>query len=344
MTWKIAIVALFCMTIAAFAVQSEPLAPANLKFSNVGGAVGLSPFAIGNNSIVGIFCCLPSADPYSSLNTAGFLLNPPGYFPQFMVTLPPGWTSGFASGIDARGTLIVGGYCTKNDCASYVSEHGFLLQLDYGDEYFPFSTTDFPGALATIASGVNSSGVIVGTYCLQSNTCYFQAPDHGFKNEKGTFTEIKFPGSASTGVFGINDTGDMVGSYSLSSVPSGLPSSGAVLNFTGRTPPKANTPPEIGKNGIPVYGWLFSGGAFTAINPAGATVTIPAAINNSGVVVGTFIDAHNQSHGFMYSNGKFLQIDHPNATSTTAYGIDDKNEIVGTYIAPDGLSYGYIAK
>jgi len=103
-------------------------------------------------------------------------------------------------------------------------------------------------------------------------------------------------------------------------------------------------PPEIGSNGIPVYGWLFSGGAFTAINPPGAIVTTPAGINNSGVVVGTFFDANNQSHGFIYSNGKFLQIDHPNAISTTAYGIDDKNEIVGTYIAADGLSYGYIAK
>jgi probable HAF family extracellular repeat protein len=344
MTCKLVIVALFCMTITAFAAQPEPLAPANLKFSNVGGTVGLYPFAIGNNSIVGAFCCLPSSDPLSSENTAGFLLNPPEYFPQFMVTLRPGWTSGFASGVDAGGTLIVGGYCTENDCASYVSEHGFLLQLDYGDEYFPFSTIDVPGAPATIASGVNSSGVIVGTYCLRSSSCYFQSPDHGFRNEKGSFTEVKFPGAAATGVFGINDAGDMVGSYALSSLHAGLPSSGSASNSTGRTPPKANMPPKIGKNGIPAYGWLFSGGAFTAINPPGAIETTPSAINNSGVVVGTFVDVNNQIHGFMYSNGKFLQIDHPNAISTTAYGIDDKNEIVGTYRAADGFSYGYIAK
>jgi probable HAF family extracellular repeat protein len=343
MTYKTVIIALFCLTTSLLPAQSAPIAPANLTFSNVGGTVGLFPYALGNGTVVGAFCCQPSADS-SSLNTVGFLLNPPGSFPQFMVTLPPGWSSGFASGIDARGAMVVGGYCTKNDCASYVSEHGFLLQLNYGDGNFLFSTIDFPGAQATMANGVNSSSVIVGIYCITAGTCYLQSPDHGFKTEKGIFTEIKFPGAASTGVNGINDAGDMVGSYSLSTPPLRLLSRSTVSKSTSRTSSGANTPMEITNNGIPVYGWLSIGGAFTAINPAGATVTIPAGINNSGVVVGTFIDASNKTHGFIYKGGVFLQIDHPNASSTTADGIDDKNEIVGTYIAADGLYYGYIAR
>jgi probable HAF family extracellular repeat protein len=337
---KLAVAVLFWLPISLLAAQTSPVPLANLRFSNIDGRVGLFPLAINADSVAGQVCCETSADPYT-LRTVGFLLNPPGSFLQFLQTLPPGGSSSFASGINASGTTAVGGYCVI-DCASLVSQHGFSLTLDYADGFFSFSDIDYPGAYATIANGVNSSFSVVGTYCPR-NTCYFQGPDHGFAYIKGVFTEIKFPGSASTGVFGINDAGDMVGGYSLSASPIRL-SKNSASNSTVKAPNRAAIPLQIKEDGIQVYGFLLSGEVFKSLNPPGSIATYPAGINNSGIIVGTFIDATDHLHGFRFQDGKFQQIDHPNSSLTTADGISDKNEIVGTYEASNGISYGYIAK
>jgi len=299
MTYKIAIALLFCIAPATLGAQTK-LAPANLTFRNVGADVGLIPLGIGRKAIVG------GVYGYGrSLTEVGFLLKPPGSIPQFMITVKSSWTSGLATGVDAQDAFVVGGYCTANDCASNVSKHGFLLELQSG---LIFRQLDFPGSW-TLPAAVNSSMVIVGTYC-PSGSCYLQYPDHGFKYENGVFTEITFPGATSTGVFGINDAGDMVGGY-----------------FT---------------NGSP-QAWLYRSGVYTTLNPPGSVGATALGINNSGVVVGTFYDASNQLHGFTYQSGVFQQIDHPNATQTSASGINDQNEIVGTYETTTG-SVGYRAK
>jgi probable HAF family extracellular repeat protein len=339
MTYKIAVAVLLCITSAALAAQTSSVAPANLAFSDLGG--GLIPFALNNGSVVGEFCCQTSADP-QVLNTVGFLLNRAGSIPQLLAMLPPGGSSALATGIDTGGNTVVGGYCDIG-CSSYVAQHGFYFTVDYLDWYFAFTQIDFPGAQATIANGVNSSSVIVGVYCLKSSSCYFQGPDHGFRYEKGVFAEITFPGATSTGVFGINTAGDMVGGYGLGGPLFRLPSRGSSGSL-GRSPSSAVALAEINKNGVPVYGWVYSGGAYTSINPPGSIATYPAGINNSGVVVGTFVDAANRQHGFTYHGGVFRQIDHPNAAWTTADGINDKNEIVGTYESTNGFSSGYTAK
>jgi len=340
MTYKLAFAVMFCFTTAALSGQTSPIPQANLRFSDLGSSVGLFPLAISNDSTVGEVCCQSAADPYA-LKTVGFLLNPQGWFPQFLATLPSGGSSGFTSGINASGSAAVGGYCVI-DCASLVSQHGFILTLDYADQYFSFSQIDFPGAYATVANGVNSSSSVVGTFC-ENSTCYFQGPDHGFAYVKGVFTEIKFPGAASTGVFGVNDAGDMVGGYALSA-PTARLSRESASNSASRAPSRTASPAPIKPNGIPVYGFLLSGGVFTSFNPPGSIATYPAGINNSGMIVGTFIDAANHQHGFLYKSGKFQEIDHPNAILTTADGINDKNQIVGTYEASDGFVSGYIAQ
>jgi probable HAF family extracellular repeat protein len=337
---KLTAALILCLAAAALAGQASPIPQANLRFSNLGSSVGLFPLATNNDSTVGELCCQSAADP-NALKTVGFLLNPQGWFPQFLTTLPSGGSSSFTSGINASGSAAVGGYCVI-DCASFVSQHGFILTLDYGDEYFGFSQIDFPGAYATMAGGVNSSSSVVGTFCLNS-TCYFQAPDHGFAYVKGVFTEIKFPGAAATGVFGVNDAGDMVGGYGLSTPAARLPGD-STSNPASRAPSRAASPTPINPNGVPVYGFLLSGGIFTSFNPPGSIATYPAAINNSGMIVGTFIDAANHQHGFLYKGGKFQEIDHPNAILTTADGINDKNQVVGTYETSDGFVSGYIAQ
>jgi hypothetical protein len=55
------------------------------------------------------------------------------------------------------------------------------------------------------ATGINSSGQIVGTYY---NTPYV---DQGFIYSSGVFSTIDYPGADISGVTGINDAGQVVG-------------------------------------------------------------------------------------------------------------------------------------
>jgi probable HAF family extracellular repeat protein len=175
---------------------------------------------------------------------------------------------------------------------------------------------DFPGALATTANGINTSGAIVGSCCVHTSYSYCDQVvfDHGFVDSNGTFTTIDFPGASTTAINGINDAGDMVGAYSAG----------------GR-----------------FHGWLRRGGVFTTIDLPGAKYSAAEGINKAGVVVGTYLDAVNHTHGFKYAGGVYTIIDHPQASITTADGIDDQGEIVGTYSpvnSPVVLYIGYIAR
>lgn len=68
-------------------------------------------------------------------------------------------------------------------------------------------TFDAPGAVATYPSGMNSSGVIVGTAVDSTNRSY------GFlRTAGGTISIIRVPGAQNTTVYGINDAGTIVGS------------------------------------------------------------------------------------------------------------------------------------
>jgi len=72
---------------------------------------------------------------------------------------------------------------------------------------------------------------------------------------------------------------------------------------------------------------------FTTIDdPLAPSNTRASGINNSGLIVGSFVDASNHQHGFLLSGGSFITLDDPSATGgTVASGINNKGQIVGTY-------------
>src|ERR1043166_6954321 len=70
-----------------------------------------------------------------------------------------------------------------------------------------FTTIDVPGAIFTVAEGINPAGEIVGIYTDANGV------DHGFLLRQGSFTTIDFPGATSTLAVGINPAGELVGFY-----------------------------------------------------------------------------------------------------------------------------------
>jgi hypothetical protein len=64
----------------------------------------------------------------------------------------------------------------------------------------------------------------------------------------------------------------------------------------------------------------------------GALQTWLTGINNSGVIVGWYMDQLTNTHGFALSGGKMIPIDDPNGTNTQVFGINSAGEIVGAYM------------
>jgi hypothetical protein len=93
-------------------------------------------------------------------------------------------------------------------------------------------------------------------------------------------------------------------------------------------------------------GFIVSNGitlAVNAINPDGALFEWTAAhdMNNSGSIVGGFVDAEGNGHGFLLASGTFTQLDFPSGSYTTASGVNAVTNIVGSFVDSFGITHGY---
>jgi hypothetical protein len=102
-----------------------------------------------------------------------------------------------------------------------------------------------------------------------------------------------------TGAVDINDAKEIVGSYSTN------------INFTGA--------------------YTLVGDVFTTFSVPGSMVTVPTAINASGVVVGSYLDSSNYAAAFIRdATGNITTFQAaPDAYSTTPTGINSSGEICG---------------
>lgn len=166
----------------------------------------------------------------------------------------------FPTAIDDVGDLV--GFCTDSES----NFHG-CVAFDG-----PFQILDYPDATASVTLGINFQGnQIVGGFGTQNGSSF----EHGFLYQDGEFSQIDFTSSAATvpfGIsvttvaFGINDSQEIVGTYS----------SGGVNN-----------------------GFSLKSGTFTTRNVPGALQTNPVNLNDSGQVVGWYVDSSNVTRGYV---------------------------------------------
>jgi hypothetical protein len=76
--------------------------------------------------------------------------------------------------------------------------------------------------------------------------------------------------------------------------------------------------------------------------------TDPDAINNGGVIAGTYVDSNLVSHGFVLIDGQYTTVDDPLAapvphTGTEVAAIDVHGDIMGTYFDANGVGHGFVA-
>lgn len=175
------------------------------------------------------------------------------------------------------------------------------------------TTIDVPGAVVTVASGINRDGVITGWYCRQL-PCN-AANTRGFLLSDGVFTYIDVPNSPDRPAIGtqpryISPQGVVIGAYFTLQDGSSI----AAPRFRG-------------------FAWY--GGSLTYFdapdwiydNPSSPHSIIPRAINARGHIVGCIHDRDqmNSMHGFELSDGQFTKF----GPNTMHSGITDSGEIVG---------------
>jgi len=210
-------------------------------------------FAVGINDggqIVGGFTD-------SGGRTHGFLRSADG---SFTTIDGPGGTDLGASGINSAGA-IVGNFGGERHIqgGNFVVDdvHGFLRSSSG-----TLTVLDAPGAGSTFATGINSSGQIVGSFVEVGNR------NSGFlRSPTGAFSVIEAPGAVNTLANGINDAGQIVGTFQ---------------DAHGQ-----------------FHGYVRSAdGTFTTVDGPNATETFAQGINRGGQIVG-FFEAYPGMHGFV---------------------------------------------
>jgi len=205
-------------------------------------------------------------------------------------------------------------------------DHGFLLS------HGAFLQIDFPGALSTQCHGINRQGQIVGRYMSLENPANGQgmglAHEHGFLLDDGHFSRIDFPdadtAADTTDAWKVTDAGDVVGDWSeggkaLQSgsvhgyilhagefrsidLPDVLGTSARKVNLAGqligiylndkKLPGSATSATMVD------HAFVISGGVQYLFDFPGSTSTDSNAVNDSGLVVGSYADSSGREHGY----------------------------------------------
>ena len=161
---------------------------------------------------------------------------------------------------------------------------------------FTFHDVTISGATEVDSYAINNSNILTGDYIDSSGTQHGMtcklAPSTGVCT---SVTNIDDPNGTKTLGYGINSSGDVVGFY-------------------------------LNSNGLD-QGFLYKGGNFTDIGPAG-DVSQANGINDKGLIVGDYYDPNSGvEYGFLYAGKKYTQLAIPSASATVAWAINSKGWI-----------------
>lgn len=207
-----------------------------------------------------------------------------------------------------------------------------------------YTQIDYPGAVLSVAEGIDTAGDITGWYLDSSGLA------QGFLLTDGVFTVIDKPGSLDTYLFGINDVGQVVGTthegtgfvYDLQTQtfsPIKYPGAG----FTSAISIN-NTGTIVGQfdNHSDLQGFQFDGSTYSKIMPKGGNDTYVGGITAAGEIVGT-TSTSSGTVNFALSGGKFRQITIPNAPTAEVLGINPLGTaLTGSYEPVAGTAAGFV--
>jgi probable HAF family extracellular repeat protein len=208
------------------------------------------------------------------------------------------------------------------------------------------------------AVGVTNNGLIVGTAAKNASSA---STIDTSTSTAGPYTSFH-PGTfTNTAAAAVSPSGLLAGTYTSGSKTVGFTyqlgataPSGSVAVKTITPPSSTDTEPlAISNNGSYVTGYyyaptvqdqigfLYNGTTTTTLSVPTAAGTSPAGVNDSGTVVGTYINAQSNTVGFVYSNGSFTDLNVPGSPETNPVAINDSGEIVGYDYDASGDTFGF---
>jgi hypothetical protein len=144
------------------------------------------------------------------------------------------------------------------------NNHGYEYNIKT-HRYSTVTDPSLPSASLT-AAGINNDGNVTGFYTNAAGTT------DGFLKVGHTFIDLAVPGASSTMALGVNDHDEVVGTYTA-----GSGSSAVMHGFT----------------------WKPGHGFTTVDDPHGIGTTTINGVNNSGDLVGFYVDSAGNTDGFL---------------------------------------------
>jgi uncharacterized protein (TIGR03437 family) len=181
---------------------------------------------------------------------------------------------------------------------------------------YDFVTFAGPNGANIYPHAINNSGQVVGAFVDSAGA------SHGFlRSADGTsLTAIDIPGATSTAAASINNSGWIVGSFVMAGTVTGDVSIPGTHGFR-----------------------LAPDGTLTIIDAPGAKSTVVLQINNSGLIVGEYVD-DAISHGFLLApDGKTFTSFDTGFGDTEPYGMNDNGDVVGRiYVEAGSQRQGWL--
>ena len=265
---------------------------------------------------------------------------------MFTYSTPP-YVLGTVGGINDGGT-IVGSLDDANLLSGFIRDSSGTFTAPLVDPV--------EGELDTVPTAINNDSTICGWY-YTSDTGY-----HGFFYTNGTYTNYDPPEGSSAHLMGINDAGDFVGFYAGTDgttlgfiVANGQFSQIAVPGASSTLCTGINNLDQavgvyvVGQGrGATGHGFMRAAdGTLTyPLDYTGATYTNPAAINDAGLIVGSWTNRQG-AHGFVLQlPDTFVGFDVPRSqgNGTELTGINNLGKISGSFFGRDNVTHGLIAR
>lgn len=224
-----------------------------------------------------------------------------------------------------------------------------------GDQSGAFTEIAVPGAAATVASGIDSAGTVVGWYHEGDSV-------RGFIYRKGEFTTVDYPGAVLTQLHGIGPDGSLVGAFRMAGETHQF--QGKPVAYHGFRLTTSGEFIEVKQPGhkygiaqrILADGTIlgcYHGDDFTesmrgiAIAPGGTSVVdVPATMHNGATPDGSRIVGFDMAtrRAYVIDAGVFTYFDAPGSVVTEAWDIDPSGTIVGMFVDSASVAHGFALK
>lgn len=209
-----------------------------------------------------------------------------------------------------------------------------------------FTSIDFPGAVLTVAQGINAGGQVVGWYHDAAHI------SHGFLMNGGSFTSIDFPGATATDARGIGPSGEIVGMFkdALGRWNGYRLRNGefTVVNYPGHLNTIAQRITPRGEIVGCYHDYNTTSTMFGMIiaDRGLSSISVPASMHNGmtpdGRKIAGLYTLLGKGRGYLIEDGVFTPFDAPGSTFTAAWDISPTGDVVGVYTSPDNKLHGFL--